>query len=161
MLARHAGLAREMGTPADRVLTLTDGAQLTLDGTEFREAAGVAAPNHFVDGTLDAFDAEVTAERPALTTGCVHDTVAFDRAGRPAAPPAVTSRGWLDTAEHADVVDALATEIAEAVEDAARDRRGEPDIEAIERVVRLAAGRFVGTRSQRRFALSATVISLD
>ncbi|WP_420621262.1 hypothetical protein [Candidatus Poriferisodalis sp.] len=102
MLARHAGLAREMGTPADRVLTLTDGAHLTLDGTEFRVAAGVAAPNHFVDGTLDDFDAEVVAERPALTAGCVHVTVAVDRAGRLAAPPAVASRGWLDTAKHAD-----------------------------------------------------------
>ncbi len=161
MLARHAGLAREMGMKAKRVLTLTDGAQITLKGNELQVRAGVAAPYHYVDGALDDLDTEVIGERLALTTGFVHVTVVLDRKGRLAAAPDVTSRGWLDVAKHADVVKALSDEIAQAVEQAVKGSRPSPDTGEIERVTRRATGRFVGNRTRRRPAISATVIPLD
>ncbi len=161
MLARHAGLAREMGMKAKRVLTLTDGAQITLKGNELQVRAGVASPYHYVDGTLDDLDTEVIGERLALTTGFVHVTVVLDRKGRLVAAPDVASRGWLDVAKHADVVKALSDEIAQAVEQAVKGSRPSPDTDEIERVTRRATGRFVGNRTRRRPAISATVISLD
>ena len=161
MLARHAGLAREMGMKAKRVLTLTDGAQITLKGNELQVRAGVPAPYHYVDGALDDPDAEVIGERLALTSGFVHVTVVLDAQGRLAAPPDIASRGWLDVTKHADVVESLADEIAESVERAVQPSRAIPDADEIERVIRRAAGRFVGTRTQRRPAISAAVISLD
>ncbi|WP_419931353.1 ribonuclease J [Candidatus Poriferisodalis sp.] len=161
MLARHAGLAREMGMKAKRVLTLTDGAQITLKGNELQVRAGVPAPYHYVDGALDDPGAEVIGERLALTSGFVHVTVVLDAQGRLAAPPDIASRGWLDVTKHADVVESLADEIAESVERAVQPSRAIPDADEIERVIRRAAGRFVGTRTQRRPAISAAVISLD
>ena len=160
MLARHAGLARQMGMKAKRVLTLTDGAQITLKGNELQVRAGVSAPYHYVDGALDDPDAEVIGERLALTSGFVHVTVVLDAQGRLAAPPDVASRGWLDVTKHADVVEALASEIAQAVEQAIKDSRPSPDPDEVERIVRRATGRFVGNRTRRRPAISATVISL-
>ncbi|WP_419946309.1 ribonuclease J [Candidatus Poriferisodalis sp.] len=160
MLARHAQLARELGMKAKRVLTLTDGAQITLKGNELQVRAGVPAPYHYVDGTLDDPDAEVIGERLALTSGFVHVTVVLDTQGRLAAAPDVASRGWLDTTKHADVVEALADEVAESVERTVNASRASPDAEEIERAIRRAAGRFVGTRTQRRPAISAAVISL-
>lgn len=161
MLARHAGLAREMGMKAKRVLTLTDGAQITLKGNELQVRAGVPAPYHYVDGTLDDLDAEVIGERLALTAGFVHATVVLDTRGRLAATPDIASRGWLDVTKHADVVEALATDIAQAVEQAVKGSRSSPDPDEIQRVVRRATGRFVGNRTRRRPAISAAVISLD
>ena len=87
-------------------------------------------------------------------------TVVLDRKGRLAAAPDIASRGWLDVTKHADVVEALADEIAESVERAVKASRANPDPEEIERVIRRAAGRFVGTRTRRRPAISATVIPL-
>lgn len=161
MLARHAGLAREMGMKAKRVLTLTDGAQITLKGNELQVRAGVAAPYHYVDGALDDLDTEVIGERLALTAGFVHVTVVLDRKGRLAAAPDIASRGWLDVTKHADVVDALSDEIAQAVQQAAKGSQASRDPDDVERVVRRATGRFVGNRTRRRPAISATVISLD
>ena len=160
MLARHAGLAREMGMKAKRVLTLTDGAQITLKGNELQVRAGVAAPYHYVDGALDGLDTEVIGERLALTAGFVHVTVVLDRKGRLAAAPDIASRGWLDVTKHADVVEALSDEIARAVEQAVKGSRPGPDPDDIERVARRATGRFVGNRTRRRPAISATVIPL-
>ncbi len=161
MLARHAGLARELGMKAKRVLTLTDGAQITLKGNELQVRAGVPAPYHYVDGTLDDPDTEVIGERLALTAGFVHVTVVLDRKGRLATAPDIASQGWLDVTKHADVVEALSDEVAESVERAVKQSRANPDSEEIERVIRRAAGRFVGTRTRRRPAISAAVISLD
>ena len=160
MLARHAGLAREMGMKAKRVLTLTDGAQITLKGNELQVRAGVPAPYHYVDGTLDDPDTDVIGERLALTAGFVHATVVLDRKGRLAAAPDIASRGWLDVTKHADVVEALSREIAQAVEQAVKASATSPDAEEIERVTRRATGRFVGNRTRRRPAISATVIPL-
>ena len=44
MLARHAQLAREAGMKAKRVLTLTDGAQITLKGNELQVARRAFPP---------------------------------------------------------------------------------------------------------------------
>ena len=161
MLARHAGLAREMGMKAKRVLTLTDGAQITLKGNELQVRAGVPAPYHYVDGALDDPDTEVIDERLALTAGFVHVTVVLDPKGRLAAAPDIASRGWLDETKHADVVESLSSDVAQAVEQAVRGSRPSPDPDEIERVVRRATGRFVGTRTRRRPAISAAVISVD
>ena len=161
MLARHAQLAREAGMKAKRVLTLTDGAQITLKGNELQVRAGVAAPYHYVDGTLDDPDTEVIDERLALTSGFVHITVVLDPKGQLAAPPDVTSRGWLDVTKHADVVQALSDDIAQAVERTTQPSQPTPDPDEIERVVRRATGRFVGTRTRRRPAISATAITLS
>ncbi|WP_419552325.1 ribonuclease J [Candidatus Poriferisodalis sp.] len=161
MLARHAQLARELGMRAKRVLTLTDGAQITLKGPELQVRAGVPAPYHYVDGTLEDPDQEVIGERLALTAGFVHVTVVLDSGGRLAAAPDIASRGWLDVTKHADVVEALSEEIAQAVERAVKASRSSPDTDEVERVIRRAAGRFVGTRTRRRPAVSATVILLS
>ena len=160
MLARHAGLARELGMKAKRVLTLTDGAQITLKGNELQVRAGVPAPYHYVDGALDDPDTEVIAERLALTAGFVHVTVVLDRKSRLATAPDIASRGWLDVTKHADVVEALSGDIAQAVEQAVKGSRPVPDPDEVERVVRRVTGRFVGTRTRRRPAISAAVISL-
>jgi len=160
MLARHAGLAREVGMKAKRVLTLTDGAQITLKGNELQVRAGVPAPYHYVDGALDDPDTEVIAERLALTAGFVHVTVVLDSQGRLAAAPDIASRGWLDMTKHVDVVEALSGEIAQAVEQAIKGSRPSPDPDEVERIVRRATGRFVGTRTRRRPAISAAVVAL-
>ena len=161
MLARHAALAREVGMKAKRVLTLTDGAQITLKGNELQVRSGVPAPYHYVDGALNDPDTEVIDERLALTAGFVHVTVVRDRKGRVAAAPHVASRGWLDVTRHADVVEALSGEVVQAIEQTIKGSPSRPDADEIERVTRRAAGRFVGTRTRRRPAISAKVISLE
>ncbi len=170
MLARHADLARQMGMKAKRVLTLTDGAQITLTGKELQVGVGVPSPYLCVDGTFYDSDAAVIGERLALTSGFVHVTVVVDPQGLVAAPPQVASRGWLDVTKHADVIEALRAEVAESVQRITAERITEEsrvapntieiDPEEIERTVRRAAGRFVGTRTGRRPAISAAVISL-
>ena len=163
MLARHAQLARETGIAADRVLTLTDGAQVTLRGDDLSVGPGVAAPYRYVEGSLSHHDAEVIGERLALTAGFVHITVVLHPRGRLAATPEVTSRGWLDATEHADVIEALTDEITQAAERVAAASRSPSGTgtEDLDRAVRRAAGRFIGTRTQRRPAISASVIQLD
>ena len=161
MLARHAQLARELGMRDHRVLTLTDGAQVILRDGDLSVGRGVPAPYHYVDGTLEDPDPEVIGERLALTAGFVHVTVVLDKRGQLAASPDVASRGWIDTDEHADVVDALGDEVAKAVERAAKASRSKTDAVDIERVARRAAGRFVGNRTRRRPAISAAVILLS
>ncbi len=158
MLARHAQLARELGMSSDRVLTLTDGAQVTLTGKNLHIGAGVPAPYYYVDGTLDDLNASVIDERLALSAGFVHITVALDADGNLAAAPNITSRGWLDATRHVDVLDALTAEITQAVDSSAK--RATPSGEETQRRVRRAAGRFVGMHTRRRPAISAAVITV-
>ena len=160
MLARHAQLARELGMRDHRVLTLTDGGQVVLRGGNLSVGRGVPAPYHYVDGTLEDPDPEVISERRALSSGFVHITVVLDAKARLAAPPDVTSSGWLDTEAHADVIEALVQELTTVVNGANKNKGAKRDGGDIERAVRRATGRFVGNRTKRRPAISAAVIAL-
>ena len=62
--------------------------------------------------------------------------------------PDIITRGWVYAPEAEDLLDEACDRVADAVESALR--KGERDVEALERDVRRATGKFVNERTRRR-----------
>ena len=62
--------------------------------------------------------------------------------------PDIITRGWVYAPEAEDLLDEACDRVSSAVETALRN--GERDVEALERDVRRAAGKFVSERTRRR-----------
>jgi ribonuclease J len=150
-LVAHAKLARQMGVVSgDRVLVCTDGAQLTLDDDGLRHDSDVPAGYLYVDGIVGDVGHGVLRDRRVLADeGVVVVVVTIDvKTGAIITGPEVITRGWVYAPEAEPLLTECSEEVRRAVKEAFSE--GATDIDALQRVVRRAAGRFVSESTKRR-----------
>jgi ribonuclease J len=150
-LVAHAKLARTMGVvPNDHVLVCTDGARLTLDESGLRHDGDVPAGYLYVDGIVGDVGHGVLRDRRVLADeGVVVVVVTIDvKTGAILTGPEVITRGWVYAPEAEPLLTECAEEVRRAVKEAFAE--GATDIDALQRVVRRAAGRFVSESTKRR-----------
>ncbi|MBN2623763.1 MAG: ribonuclease J [Acidimicrobiales bacterium] len=150
-MVAHAKLARGMGAVADdHVLVCTDGDQLVLDRDGLRRVGQVPAGYLYVDGIIGDVGQGVLRDRRVLAEeGVVVVVVTVDvETGAILVGPEVITRGWV----YAPEAEPLLTECADAVRQGVKEAfaKGATDIEALQRAVRRAAGRFVNETTKRR-----------
>jgi len=150
-MTSHARLARSMGMRDERVLVCEDGDQLLLTDLGVTRGENVPAGYLHVDGIVGDVGQGVLRDRRVLAEeGVVVVVVTVDaHSGAIVTGPEVITRGWVYAPEAEDLLDECADEVRGAVH--ASFNSGDPvDIEALQRVVRKAAGRFVADRTRRR-----------
>jgi ribonuclease J len=153
-MVAHAKLARGMDAVGDgaddHVLVCTDGDQLVLDDDGMRVERQVPAGYLFVDGIIGDVGQGVLRDRRVLAEeGVVVVVVTVDeKTGGILVGPEVITRGWV----YAPEAEPLLAECADAVRQAVKEAfaKGATDIEALQRVVRRAAGKFVNDSTKRR-----------
>jgi len=156
MLRRHADLAIEEGLDADHAIVVSDGSQVVLDDNGVRLANQLPHRYRYVHGSGDLLDADVLADRRAMSEGVVLATVTVNRsASRVLAGPTVVSKGWATQDELDKLVPALEADLSRAVGAVlSGDKAG---IKEIERVLRRTTGRFVSHKTRRRPPIMALV----
>ncbi len=150
-LMTHARLAHIMGMGDERVLVCEDGDQLLLTDLGVTRGPKVPAGYLYVDGIVGDVGQGVLRDRRVLAEeGVVVVVVTVDaQTGAIVTGPEVITRGWVYAPEAEDLLDECADEVRAALQ--ASFTSGDPvDIEALQRVVRKAAGRFVADRTRRR-----------
>ena len=153
-MVAHAKLAKAMhavGDGADdHVLVCTDGDQLVLDDDGLRVTGQVPAGYLFVDGIIGDVGQGVLRDRRVLAEeGVVVVVVTVDvETGGILVGPEVITRGWV----YAPEAEGLLNECADAVRQAVKEAfaKGATEIEALQRAVRRAAGKFVNDSTKRR-----------
>jgi ribonuclease J len=150
-MVAHAKLARSMGVVGDdHVLVCTDGDQLVLDDDGLRIDAAVPAGYLYVDGIIGDVGHGVLRDRRVLAEeGVVVVVVTVDVAtGAVLTGPEIITRGWVYAPEAEPLLAECAEEVHQAVKESFAE--GGTDIEALQKVVRRAAGRFVNESTRRR-----------
>jgi ribonuclease J len=150
-MVAHARLARSMGVLGDdHVLVCTDGDQLVLDDDGLRVDATVPAGYLYVDGIIGDVGHGVLRDRRVLAEeGVVVVVVTVDVAtGAILTGPEVITRGWVYAPEAEPLLAECSEEVRQAVKESFAE--GGTDIEALQKVVRRAAGRFVNESTKRR-----------
>ena len=149
-LMANAALGALMGVPRDRVLVCEDGDVLVVNDDRVDFAGRVPAGYLYVDGIVGDVGLGVLRDRAVLASeGVVVVVVTVDRQTRKVlVGPEIITRGWVYAPEAEDLLDEACDTIAAAVEKSLAS--GVRDVEALERDVRRAAGRFVSERTRRR-----------
>ena len=150
-LVAHARLARSMGVVEDdHTIVCTDGDQLVLDEKGLRVDGSVPAGYLYVDGIVGDVGHGVLRDRRVLAEeGVVVVVVTVDvNDGAILTGPEVITRGWVYAPEAEPLLAECADEVRQAVKEAFAENA--TDIEALSRVVRRAAGKFVSDRTRRR-----------
>ncbi|HET6835673.1 MAG TPA: ribonuclease J [Acidimicrobiales bacterium] len=150
-MVAHAKLARSMGVVgAEHVLVCTDGDQLVLDDDGLRVDATVPAGYLYVDGIIGDVGHGVLRDRRVLAEeGVVVVVVTVDVAtGAILTGPEIITRGWVYAPEAEPLLSECAEEVRQAVKESFAE--GGTDIEALQKVVRRTAGRFVNESTRRR-----------
>jgi ribonuclease J len=149
-LVHHAELAQVMGVPAERTLICEDGDQLTIDDEGIRVSGQVPAGYLYVDGIVGDVGQGVLRDRRVLAEEgvvVVVVTVALDT-GTILTGPEVITRGWVYAPEAEELLEECAGVVDDALKVAFKETT--PDLEALQRVVRRAAGKFVSDRTKRK-----------
>jgi ribonuclease J len=149
-LVANARLGQEMGIARDHVLLCEDGDVLELSDDGLEPAGRVPAGYLYVDGIVGDVGQGVLRDRRVLAEeGVVVVVVTVDtQTGKVLVGPEIITRGWVYAPEAEDLLDEACDTVAAAVERALAE--GVRDVEALERDVRRAAGRFVNERTRRR-----------
>ncbi len=139
-----------MGVPRDQVLVCEDGDVLELTDAGLDHAGRVPAGFLYVDGIVGDVGQGVLRDRRVLAEeGVVVVVVTVDvQSGKVLTGPEIITRGWVYAPEAEDLLDEACDRIADVVEAALAS--GVRDIDALERDVRRAAGKFVSERTRRR-----------
>ena len=150
-MVAHAKLARQMGAVvSNHVVVCTDGDQIVLDDDGMRVVGQVPAGYLYVDGIIGDVGQGVLRDRRVLAEeGVVVVVVTVDeKTGGILVGPEVITRGWV----YAPEAEPLLAECADVVRQAVKEAftKGATDIEALQRVVRRAAGKFVNESTKRR-----------
>jgi ribonuclease J len=149
-LMANAALGEVMGVPRDHVIVCDDGDVLEVGDRGVEIAGRVPAGYLYVDGIVGDVGSGVLRDRRVLASeGVVVVVVTVDTQTRKVlVGPEIITRGWVYAPEAEDLLDEACDTIATAVESALS--AGVSDVEALERDVRRAAGRFVNERTRRR-----------
>ncbi|MCY4068121.1 MAG: ribonuclease J [Acidimicrobiaceae bacterium] len=156
-LVAHAGLAQDMGMPAERVLVCCDGDRIELSDGGLSHAGSVGGGHVYVDGTVGDLGSKVLAERrKAGADGfvAVAAGVAPDR-GALVSGPRIKTHGWVEEpalrGHEAAVADAVAKELKRAL------AAGERERDALEDLMMRTARRTSRERTRRRPVIVAVV----
>jgi len=149
-MVANAKLGELMGVPHDRVVLCEDGDVLELTADDLRPVGRVPAGYLYVDGIVGDVGQGVIRDRQKLAEeGVVVVVVTVDvQTGKVLVGPEIITRGWVYAPEAEDLLDEACDTVADAVEAALA--KGVRDVEALERDVRRAAGKFVSERTKRR-----------
>ena len=139
-----------MGVPRDHVLVCEDGDVLTLNDDGLSATGRVPAGYLYVDGIVGDVGQGVLRDRKVLAEeGVVVVVVTVDiETGKVLVGPEIITRGWVYAPEAEDLLDEACDAVADAVETTLA--AGVRDVDALERDVRRAAGKFVNERTKRR-----------
>jgi ribonuclease J len=139
-----------MGVERQNVLLCEDGDVLELSDQGLTPAGRIPAGYLYVDGIVGDVGQGVLRDRKVLAEeGVVVVVVTVDiTSGKVLVGPEIITRGWVYAPEAEDLLDEACERIADAVEAALA--KGERDVDALERDVRKAAGKFVNERTKRR-----------
>ncbi|MDQ6854881.1 MAG: ribonuclease J [Actinomycetota bacterium] len=164
-MVHHAGLAREVGLPADRVIICEDGDVLTLAPKGRGVAIDVdrrAVPSGYlyVDGIVGDVGHGVLRDRRSLAReGVVVVIVTVDAvSGEIVTGPEIVTRGWVYAPEAEELLEDAKAAVRESLEDAAQE--GATDFETLRRHARRALGRFINERTKRRPAVIPVVMEV-
>ncbi len=149
-MVANAKLGELMGVPRDRVVLCEDGDVIELTDGGLRPVGRVPSGYLYVDGIVGDVGQGVLRDRQKLAEeGVVVVVVTVDiQTGKVLVGPEIITRGWVYAPEAEDLLDEACDTIAAAVEKALAN--GVRDVEALERDVRRAAGKFVSERTKRR-----------
>ncbi|MEY2401505.1 MAG: ribonuclease, partial [Ilumatobacteraceae bacterium] len=149
-MVANAKLGYMMGVPRDHVLVCEDGDVLTLSDEGLQATGRVPAGYLYVDGIVGDVGQGVLRDRKVLAEeGVVVVIVTVDiQAGKVLVGPEIITRGWVYAPEAEDLLDEACDAVADAVEKTLA--AGVRDVDALERDVRRAAGKFVNERTKRR-----------
>ncbi len=149
-LVANAALGELMGVPRDHVLVCENGDVLEVTDRGVEMTGRVPAGYLYVDGIVGDVGTGVLRDRRLLATeGVVVVVVTVDtQTGKVLVGPEIITRGWVYAPEAEDLLDEACDTVAAAVELALSS--GVRDVDALERDVRRAAGRFVNERTRRR-----------
>jgi ribonuclease J len=149
-MVANAKLGELMGVPHDRVILCEDGDVLELSADDLRPIGRVPSGYLYVDGIVGDVGQGVLRDRQKLAEeGVVVVVVTVDiQTGKVLVGPEIITRGWVYAPEAEDLLDEACDTVADAVE--ASLGKGMRDVEALERDVRRAAGKFVSERTKRR-----------
>lgn len=161
-LVSHARLAKTMGVKADHITVCEDGDQLVITDEGITKGGTVPAGYLYVDGAGvgDVGHGVLRDRRVLAEEGVVIVYVTIDFHAREViGGPDVISRGWVDEADSPDLLGECAATVAAAV---ARVIEGDGafDVEALQKVVRRAAGQFVTDRTRRRPMIVPLVLEI-
>jgi ribonuclease J len=142
--------ARTMGVPDSRIVLCEDGDVIEITDNGIELAGRVPAGMLYVDGIVGDVGQGVLRDRKVLAEeGVVVVVVTVDiDAGRVLVGPEIITRGWVYAPEAEDLIDEGVATVAKAVEKALK--AGTRDVDALEKEVRRAAGKFVSERTKRR-----------
>ena len=149
-MVANARLGVLMGVPEQNVLVCEDGDTLELSDSGLAKVGRVPAGYLYVDGIVGDVGQGVLRDRKVLAEeGVVVVVVTVDvDAGKVLTGPEIITRGWVYAPEAEDLLDEACDRVAEVVEKSLA--KGVRDIDALERDVRKAAGKFVAERTKRR-----------
>jgi ribonuclease J len=149
-MVANAKLGYLMGVPRDHVLVCEDGDVLTLSDDGLQATGRVPAGYLYVDGIVGDVGQGVLRDRKVLAEeGVVVVVVTVDiETGKVLVGPEIITRGWVYAPEAEDLLDEACDAVAAAVEKTLA--AGVRDVDALERDVRRAAGKFVNERTKRR-----------
>ena len=149
-MVANAKLGYLMGIPRDHVLVCEDGDVLTLSDDGLEATGRVPAGYLYVDGIVGDVGQGVLRDRKVLAEeGVVVVVVTVDiETGKVLVGPEIITRGWVYAPEAEDLLDEACDAVADAVERTLAT--GVRDVDALERDVRRAAGKFVNERTKRR-----------
>ncbi len=149
-LVANAALGRRMGVASDQVMLCEDGDVIVIDDDGLRLGDRVPAGYVYVDGIIGDVGTGVIRDRRVLAEeGVVVVVVTVDvQSAEIVTGPEIITRGWVYAPEAEDLLDEACDTVAEAVQRALGG--GVRDVEALERDVRRAAGKFVNERTRRR-----------
>ncbi len=149
-LVAHTRLAEQMGVPRPNITLCEDGDVLELSDDGVELVGRVPAGYLFVDGIVGDVGQGVLRDRRVLADEgvvVIVVTVAIDT-GKVLTGPEIITRGWVYAPEAESLLDEACEVVAAAVE---RElSKGNRDVDALEKEVRRAAGKFVNERTKRR-----------
>ncbi len=149
-MVANARLGELMDVPRNNVVLCEDGDVIELSDDGLEHAGRVPSGYVYVDGIVGDVGQGVIRDRRVLgEEGVVVIVVTVDmQTAKVLTGPDIITRGWVYAPEAEDLLDEACDRVSAAVETALQN--GERDVEALERDVRRAAGKFVNERTRRR-----------
>ncbi len=149
-MVANAKLGILMGVARDHVLRVRGRRRAELSDDGLAATGRVPAGYLYVDGIVGDVGQGVLRDRKVLAEeGVVVVVVTVDvSTGKVLTGPEIITRGWVYAPEAEDLLDEACDAVADAVEKALAE--GVRDVDALERDVRRAAGKFVNERTKRR-----------
>jgi ribonuclease J len=117
-LTRHAGLAKQVGIPEDKILVVENGQVVELEGGDLKLAERVPGGYVFVEGgSIGEVDTDVMREREQLARGGIFlvDLSLDKKSGRLRHDPEIITRGFITPQDAEELIPRARKKVAELV----------------------------------------------